>query len=117
MACNCNSQRMKADNTQVPEATPEPEEPIQDHLPAKSKPKRRRHPDAPAIQTAPFRRLAREITHSIKTDMKWEGKALEALQVGVEGYLLDQFHKADRVRKICKAETLSQDHWTHTLEG
>ena len=50
----------------------------------------------PAIPVAAFKRLAREISEDRKSDMRWEGEALEALQVDAEAYLIGKFQKAKR---------------------
>ena len=50
----------------------------------------------PAIPVAAFQRLVREISDECKSDMRWEGEALEALQVDAEAYLIEKFQKAKR---------------------
>ncbi len=85
----------------------EPAEPIEEPRP---RPKRRRTADAPAIPVAAFRRLVREITHDIKSDLRWEEEALEALQVDAEAYLMGGFHKSDGIRRLCGSKTLTHEH-------
>jgi histone H3 len=43
------------------------------------------------IRKVPFQRLVREITHSFKTDMKFQSNALLALQEATEAYLVGLF--------------------------
>jgi histone H3/H4 len=60
----------------------------------------------PAIPVASFRRLAREISQDCKFYIRWEGEALEALQVDTEAYLIEKFQQANRTLdlfgKSCK---------------
>lgn len=81
--------------------------------------KRRRQAEN-AIPVAAFRRLVREIAHDIKSDLRWEEEALEALQADAEAYLMSKFHKSDGIRRLCKSKTLTHDHLRQgglTLEG
>ena len=48
----------------------------------------------PAIPVASFRRMARRMAEDSKSDMRWEGEALEALQVDAEAFLIQRFQKA-----------------------
>ena len=82
-------------------------------LPAKRKSKRPREPQA--IPVAAFHRLVREITQDVKPDLRWEAKALEALQVDAEAYLQEMFRKSDGVRKLCESKTLEAKHVRHFL--
>jgi len=93
-----------------PITEPQAEEP-------KEEPRRRvkrRRPElsdtVPAIPVAAFRRLVREITHDIKSDLRWEDQALEALQVDAEAYLMKAFHDSDGIRRLCRSKTLTGDH-------
>ena len=43
------------------------------------------------IRKLPFQRLVREITQDFKTDMRFQGAALAALQVASEAYLVGLF--------------------------
>ncbi|XP_074662398.1 histone H3.3-like [Tubulanus polymorphus] len=43
------------------------------------------------IKKMPFQRLVKEITHSIKPDLRFQSVALEALQVAVEDFLIGLF--------------------------
>ena len=57
----------------------------------------------------------REITQDVKPDLRWEAKALEALQVDAEAYLQEMFRKSDGVRKLCESKTLEAKHVRHFL--
>lgn len=60
----------------------------------------------PAIPVASFHRLAREISQDCNPNIRWEGEALEALQVDTEAYLIEKFQQANRTLdlfgKSCK---------------
>ena len=51
----------------------------------------------PAVPVAAFHRLVREIGDSVRTDMRWEERALEALQTDTEAYMTERFQKAKTV--------------------
>jgi histone H3/H4 len=63
----------------------------------------------PAIPVAAFNRLVREVGDSCRIDMRWEGEALQALQVDTEAYLIGNFQKAKR--------TLGLFGKGHTMKG
>lgn len=48
----------------------------------------------PAIPVAAFHRLVREIGDENRSELRWEDKALEALQVDAEAYLIGKFQQA-----------------------
>lgn len=50
----------------------------------------------PAIPVASFNRLVREISEECKSDLRWEGDALRALQVDTEAYLIGKFQNAKK---------------------
>ncbi len=81
--------------------------------PVKAKSKKLRRPTlsdtVPAIPVAAFNRLVREVGDSCKIDMRWEGEALQALQVDAEAYLIGNFQKAKR--------TLGLFGKGHTMKG
>jgi histone H3/H4 len=64
-----------------------------------------------AVPTAVFRRLVREITQDIKSDLRWEAEALEALQVDAEAYLVGRFGEANNKREMCESRTLKKAHF------
>lgn len=64
-----------------------------------------------AIPSVVFRRLAREIASDFKSDLRWEGDALEALQVDAEAYLIGRFSEANRRKELCKSGTLKKAHF------
>ena len=43
------------------------------------------------IRKLPFQRLVREVTHDLKTGLRFQSTALEALQEAVEAYLVGLF--------------------------
>jgi histone H3/H4 len=50
----------------------------------------------PAIPVAAFHRLVREIGDENRIELRWEDKALEALQVDAEAYLIGKFQQAKK---------------------
>ena len=66
---------------------------------------------SPAIPSAVFRRLIREIASEYRSDLRWEADALEALQVDAEAYLLGRFGEANKKREMCKSLTLKKIHF------
>lgn len=64
-----------------------------------------------AIPTAVFHRLVREIASDIKSDLRWEAEALEALQVDAEAYMIGRFGEANMKRDMCKSRTLKRAHF------
>ena len=81
----------------------------------KQKTKKRHNPFTDAIPKAAFRRMVKEIAGKYKTDLRWEAEALEALQVDAETYLLEQFHRANKARVLCKHLTLGKNHWAQAV--
>jgi histone H3/H4 len=88
-------------------------EPVADieHHRKKRRPNRRSSDVGPIVPSAVFRRLIREISQDIKSDLRWEADALEALQVDAEAYLVGRFGEADRKREMCKSGTLKKIHF------
>ena len=91
-------------------------EPSPPDAPAKFKRKsKNRRPEisdtVPAIPVSAFQRLVREITNNIKSDLRWEAKALEALQVDSEAFLIQHFDEANKRRKLAKVKTLDPKHF------
>ena len=65
-----------------------------------------------AVPVAAFHRLVREIAADMgKPDIRWEAKALEALQVDTEAFASEKFVKADKQRLMCKRRTVGKKHW------
>jgi len=64
-----------------------------------------------AIPIASFNRLVREITDDIKSDIRWEAKALEALHVDTEAFLIEKFYNADKNSRLCSKKTVNVKHW------
>jgi histone H3/H4 len=59
-----------------------------------------------AIPVAAFQRLVREISADCKSDLRWEGEALKALQVDTEAYLIGKFQKAKETLNLFGCKTL-----------
>ena len=49
----------------------------------------------PLIRKLPFQRLVREITNGIRTDMRFQSAALEALQEAAEAYMVGLFEETN----------------------
>ena len=54
----------------------------------------------PAIPVASFGRMVRHMAEEYKSDLRWEGEALEALQVDAEAFLIQRFQKAKETMEI-----------------
>lgn len=69
----------------------------------------------PAIPVASFKRLVRAVTDDQKLDKQsriiWESKALEALHVGAEAFVIDKFNDALRRSNMCKKKTVGVSHF------
>ena len=65
-----------------------------------------------AIPVAAFHRLVREIAGELKSDLRWEKEALEALHVDTEAYLIESFDRGNKRRKINHKSTLTREHFT-----
>jgi histone H3/H4 len=76
---------------------------------------KRKRPDIsdtiPAIPAASFRRLVREISHDLRSDLRWEAAALDALHVDAEAYLIQQFDDARQRMKMARVKTVDIDHF------
>ncbi len=77
---------------------------------------KRKRPDIsdtiPAIPVASFRRLVREISGDIRSDLRWEGEALKALHVDAEAYLIQRFEDAKQRMKMARVKTVDADHFS-----
>ena len=90
-----------------PSPAAEPASEVEHHR-KKRRPNRRSSDTGPVVPTAVFRRLVREITQDVNSDLRWEAEALEALQVDAEAYLMQRFGEADKKRDMCKSRTLKK---------
>ena len=81
------------------------------HRRKKHKASRRASDLVSAVPTAVFRRLVREITQDVKSDMRWEAVALEALQVDAEAFMIERFGDANKKREMCESRTLKKAHF------
>ena len=62
-----------------------------------------------AIPVASFRRMARYMAEDVKSDLRWEKDALEALQVAAEAFMVEKFQKAKKTSSICARKTISAE--------
>ena len=62
-----------------------------------------------AIPVASFRRMARFMAEDVKSDLRWEKDALEALQVAAEAFMVEKFQKAKKTSSICARKTVSAE--------
>jgi histone H3/H4 len=62
-----------------------------------------------AIPVASFRRMARFMAEDVKSDLRWEKDALEALQVAAEAFMVEKFQKAKKTSNICARKTISAE--------
>jgi len=60
------------------------------------------------IRKAPFQRLIREISHSIRPDLRYQSAAIEALQVASETYLTGLFEDVNLCAIHAKRVTIMQ---------
>jgi histone H3 len=58
------------------------------------------------IRKLPFQRLVREIAQDFKNDLRFQGKAIEALQVAAEDYLVELLEDGNLVAIHAKRVTL-----------
>ena len=76
----------------------------------KKKLRRPVHSDTiPAIPVASFHRMARFMAEDVKSDLRWEAEALEALQVAAEAFMVEKFQKAKETSNICARRTISAE--------
>ena len=84
----------------------------------------------PLIRKLPFQRLVREVAHSFKTDLRFQGSAVLALQEASEAYLVGLFEDTNLAAIHAKRVTIwpkdmqlarrlrgdhSGDPWVHIL--
>jgi histone H3/H4 len=62
-----------------------------------------------AIPVASFRRMARYMAEDVKSDLRWEKDALEALQVAAEAFMVEKFQEAKKTSSICARKTISAE--------
>lgn len=58
------------------------------------------------IRKLPFQRLIREIAQDFKTDLRFQGAAIAALQESAEAYLVQLFEDTNLVAIHCKRVTI-----------
>ena len=76
----------------------------------KKKLRRPVHSDTiPAIPVASFHRMARFMAEDVKSDLRWEAEALQALQVAAEAFMVEKFQKAKETSNICARRTISAE--------
>ncbi len=81
---------------------------------------KRKRPDIsdtiPAIPVASFRRLVREISYELKSDLRWEAEALKALHVDAEAYLIQRFDEAKQRMRMARVKTVDVDHFSGQIK-
>lgn len=65
-----------------------------------------------AIPVTALHRLVREIAQDFKSDLRWEKDALAALHVDSEAYLIENFQRGNKRRKMNHKSTLTLEHFT-----
>ena len=65
----------------------------------------------PAIPVAAFSRLVREIANDLRSELRWEASAIEALQVDAEAYLIERLDSANKKRLLSRQKTLGVNHF------
>ena len=63
------------------------------------------------IPRATFRRLVQEITQDIKSDIRFQGGAFDALQSASEELLGRRFVRCSQLADLCKLDTVRDEHW------
>lgn len=75
------------------------------------KTKRRRLDDDQGIPKQAFRNLVHQIAHDIKSDLRFQSEAMDALQAAAENLLTDRFRRCSELALLCKMDTVRTDHW------
>ena len=102
------------DLTESPNSSKSPNSPKPPNSPKskthKKKLRRPVHSDTiPAIPMASFHRMARFMAEDVKSDLRWEAEALQALQVAAEAFMVEKFQKAKKTSNICARRTISAE--------
>lgn len=69
------------------------------------------------IPRAAFSRLVRELGHDLKTNLLWKGDSIQALQEASEDLIQGRFHRAARLAKLCKVDTITPQHFRESAGG
>jgi histone H3/H4 len=75
------------------------------------KPKRRPVRRQFDIPRATFRRLVQEIANDVKSDLRFQGEAFDALQSASEELLGRRFVRCSQLAELCKLDTVRDEHW------
>ena len=75
------------------------------------KPKRRPVRRQFDIPRATFRRLVQEIANDVKSDLRFQGDAFDALQSASEELLGRRFVRCSQLAELCKLDTVRDEHW------
>lgn len=69
------------------------------------------------IPRAAFSRLVRELGNDLKSDLLWKGASIQALQEASEDLIQGRFHRAARLAKLCKVDTITPQHFLESAGG
>jgi len=76
-----------------------------------------RRKKALAFPRAAFSRLVRELGSKLKSQLLWKGDSILALQEASEDLIQNRFHRAARIAKLCKVDTITRDHFSESAGG
>jgi histone H3/H4 len=79
--------------------------------------KRNRHRREFAIPRGSFRKLVHEIAAGFKSDLRFQGDAIDALQESAERLLLERFERCAALADLCKLDTVRGEHWRFVEQG
>ena len=69
-----------------------------------------------AIPKMAFRRLVQEIAAGMKSDLRFQPEAIEALQECAERLVTDNFERCSHLAELCKLDTVRHEHWRFVLK-
>jgi histone H3/H4 len=69
------------------------------------------------IPRAAFSRLVRELGQDVRAHLLWKANSIKALQEASEDLIQKRFHRAARLAKLCKVDTVTPQHFTELAEG
>jgi histone H3/H4 len=68
-----------------------------------------------AIPKVAFRRLVQEIAGDMKSDLRFQPEAIEALQECAERLVTENFERCSHLAELCKLDTVRHEHWRFVL--
>ena len=69
------------------------------------------------IPRAAFSRLVRELGRDVRAHLLWKANSIQALQEASEDLIQPRVHRAARLAKLCKVDTVTPQHFTELAEG